>query len=101
MNRAERRKYEKQGVNRKQIMDKYCEELYDQGFRDGMRHVNECVFYMTAYTINYKLGFGEKRLKQIMHDIFNNIDAFRTGHLTKSDYQDIKSQVEKLGVKFV
>lgn len=98
MNRAERRKLEQRGCSKSAIMKKYCDELYDKGFEDGMRHVEEVVFYMTAYTIQYKLGFGNKRLCRIMGDIFNNIDAFRTGHLSKSDFATIKEQMNKLGV---
>ena len=45
-------------------MDKYREEIYEKGFKDGMRHVEECMFYMTAYTIQYKLSLGAKRLKK-------------------------------------
>lgn len=79
-------------------MKKYCDELYDKGFGDGMRHVEEVVFYMTAYTIQYKLGFGNKRLCRIMSDIFNNIDSFRTGHLSKTDFVTIKREMNKLGI---
>ena len=80
------------------------EYLYEKGFKDGMRHVEECVFYMTAYTLYYKLNWdnlksGEKKLRQIMYDIFNNIDAFRTGHLTRSDYEEIKEQIKKMKVE--
>lgn len=104
MNRSERRRLERQGYNKKAIMDKYSEELYEKGFKDGMRHVEECVFYMTAYTLYYKLNWdnlksGEKKLRQIMYDIFNNIDAFRTGHLTRSDYEEIKEQIKKMKVE--
>lgn len=99
MNRQERRRLEKKGVNKRVIMDKYREELYEKGFKDGMRHVEECVFYMTAYTIQYKLKFGSKRLKQIMYDIFNNIDGFRTGHLSRADYETIKEEIKKMGVE--
>ena len=98
MNRTERRKLEQKGYNKSTIMKKYCDELYDKGFGDGMRHVQEVIFYMTAYTINYKLGFGNKRLCKIMGDIFYNIDAFRTGHLSKTDFANIKEEMNKLGV---
>ena len=90
MNRLERRKLEQKGYSKAVVMKQYCDELYDRAFNDGMKHVEDVVFYMTAYTIQYKLGFGNKRLCRIMHDIFNNIDAFRTGHLTKSDFATIK-----------
>ena len=99
MNREERRRALKNGVNFKTVIDKSLSDEYDRGFNDGMKHVEDVVFYMTAYTIQYKLGFGNKRLCRIMHDIFNNIDAFRTGHLTKSDFATIKEEMNKLGVR--
>lgn len=45
----------------------------------------------TAYTLRYVCGFGKKRLPEIMHRILNNIDSFRTGHLTLEDcIQELK-----------
>lgn len=101
MNRQERRKLERKGVNKKVIMDTWSKDNYDRGFSDGMRFVEEAVCIMTAYTLNYKLGFGRKRLTKIMYDIFNNIDSFRTGHLTRDDFDTIKSEMSKLGIKYV
>lgn len=99
MNRAERRRLAGKGVPEKDITALRLNEAYQKGIKDGMQESVEIVFYMTAYTINYKLGFGAKRLQQIMYDIYNNIDAFRTGHLSKVDYEEIKRQMHKLGVK--
>lgn len=98
MNRSERRKYSKLGVSKKTIMDKTLSDVYEQGVKDGMKSVTEIVFYMAAYTINYKLGFGKERLQKIMKEIYNNIDAYRTKHLTPSDYNTIVSEMNKLGV---
>lgn len=89
----------KQGISNKAIMDRTLSESYTAGYKEGMKAVSEIVYYMAAYTINYKLGFGRKRLQRIMHDIYNNIDAYRTGHLTTSDYDVIKSEMNKLGIK--
>lgn len=89
----------KQGISNKAIMDRTLSESYTAGYKEGMKAVSEIVYYMAAYTINYKLGFGRKRLQKIMHDIYNNIDAYRTGHLTTSDYDVIKSEMNKLGIK--
>lgn len=98
MNRSERRKYSKLGVSNKMIMDKTLSDVYEQGVKDGMKSVTEIVFYMAAYTINYKLGFGKERLPKIMEEIYSNIDAYRTKHLTPSDYNTIVSEMNKLGV---
>ena len=99
MNRQERRRAEKVGMNKKQIMDRTLTDAYEAGFIAGMKQVVEITFYMVAYTLNYKLGFGRKRLQEIMKAIYNNIDAYRTGHLEVSDYDTIKADIEKLGVK--
>lgn len=98
MNRSERRKYSKLGVSNKTIMDKTLSDTYEQGYKAGMKSVSDIVFYMTAYTINYKLGFGKERLPKIMKEIYSNIDAYRTKHLTPSDYNTIVSEMNKLGV---
>lgn len=90
---------QRNGLTNNDIRSIETEKVYQKGFKDGMQQSIEIVFYMTAYTINYKLGFGNKRLTEIMYAIYNNIDAFRTGHLEKIDYADIKAQMNKLGVK--
>lgn len=99
MNRQERRRAEKVGMNKKQIMDRTLSDTYEAGFKSGMKHVIDITFYMVAYTLNYKLGFGRKRLQEIMYSIYDNIDAYRTGHLTVDDFDTIKADIEKLGVK--
>lgn len=102
MNRNERRKLQKQGVSQKYIMDKTLSDLYEKGYKDGMKAVSEIVFYMTAYTLQYKLEFGKKRLQSIMKAVYGNIDAYRTNHLNTQDYETIKSEMEnKYGVKIV
>ena len=74
------------------------EEAFRNGFKAGMLEAVDIIFYMTAYTLNYKLDFGRKRLHRIMKDIYNNIDAFRTGHLQTEDFDTIKKQMQDLGV---
>lgn len=98
MNRAERRKYRTLGVSNKAIMDKTLSDMYEQGVKDGMRMCEEIVFYMTAYSIQLEFNLGKKRLQRAMRRVFDNIDAFRTGHLNSSDYDVIKSEINKMGV---
>lgn len=44
-----------------------------------------------AYTLRYVCGFGKKRLPEVMARIWNNVDAFRTGHISIDDcIQDLK-----------
>ena len=100
MNRAERRRLEKNGVNKGTIMKQYGEEAFEAGRKAGMKEATEIIFYMTAWTIQYKLGFGRKRLQTIMWQIFNNIDCFRTGHLYPDDFPKIKEEMqEKYGIR--
>ena len=44
MNRAERRRAEKQGYNHKTIMDKTLSDTYESGYKAGMKAVTEIVF---------------------------------------------------------
>lgn len=99
MNRQERRKLARQGASEDYIEKRRRDEEYDKAFDDGMLKAIEITFYMTAYTLNYKLGFGRKRLVQTMEWIYNNIDAFRTGHLSRFDFDTIKKEIEDMGVR--
>lgn len=100
MNREERRKRERSGMSKASIMEQYRKEAYEEGYAHGMESVIEITFYLTAYTIQYKLDFGRERLQRIMKAIYNNIDAFRTGHLTPDDFDTIVEEMtEKYGIK--
>lgn len=96
MNRARRREYERK-YGKEFTMQKYREEAVEAGAKQGARTAIDMIMYMTAYTINYKLGFGKKRLGRIMYHIIDNIDAYNTGHLTHEDYVEIKKEMNKLG----
>lgn len=50
-----------------------------------------------AYTLNYACGFGKKRLPQIMQRIWNNIDSFKSGHLS---LEDCIEELSKAGIEF-
>ena len=96
MNRKERRNMEKKyGPNF--AMQKYREEIKEEGIQQGMRMAIEIILYMTCYTLNYKLGLGRKRLPEIMYHIVDNVDAYNTGHLTPEDFIEIKKQMNGLG----
>ena len=100
INRAKRREYEKK-YGKDFTMKKYREEAVSAGAKEGARTAIDMIMYMTAYTINYKLGFGKKRLGRIMYHIMDNIDAYNTGHLTHEDYIEIKKQMNELGFSTV
>lgn len=50
-----------------------------------------------AYTLNYVCGFGKKRLPEVMQRIWNNVDSFKTGHLS---IEDCIEELKKNGVEF-
>lgn len=96
MNRKERREYERK-YGKTFTMQKYREEAYEQGAVHASKTAIEVILYMTAYTLNYKLGLGKKRLPRIMAQILDNIDAYNTGHLVHEDYIEIKKMMKELG----
>lgn len=99
MNRAERRRQERK-YGKAVAMQRYRDEAFELGRQCGQREDLEVILYMTAYTIQYKLGFGKQRLTQIMYHIMDNIEAFKTGHLNHADFVEIKDSINKLGIKF-
>ena len=98
INRSERRRLSNRGLSDRDIRTIELEKARQRGFKEGQLEAIEIIFYMTAYTINYKLGFGAKRLQKIMREIYDNIDSFRTGHLYQEDYPEIKKQMNELGI---
>jgi len=48
-----------------------------------------------AYTLNYKYGFGKKRLPGVMEEIMKTFDCFTSGHL---NVEDCKSELDRAGV---
>ena len=96
MNRQKRREYERK-YGKDFAMQKYRDEAIETGAKQGAKTAIDMIMYMTAYTINYKLGFGKKRLQRIMYHIIDNIDAYNTGHLTHTDYKTIIQEMNKLG----
>ena len=38
-----------------------------------------------AYTLSYVCGLGKKRLPEVMWRIWNNVDCFKSGHLSLDD----------------
>ena len=86
------------GVSPQTIMERYRKEAYDAGWHDGMNHELEITFNILSYTLTYKTGYSKKRIKQLLHDLYFNIEAFRTNHLTPQDYDTICKDLEKDGI---
>lgn len=104
MNRATRRKRMKESLKTTSkenataiVNQRYRQELEDYWKHQGRLETIQVILYMSAYTINYKLGFGKKRLLRIMHQIIENIDAYGSGHLTSGDYKEIVKMMNDLG----
>lgn len=76
------------------IREKEMKDVYEKKIEDFV----DVMIVMTAYTLNLE-GYGKKRLPKIMERVLNNIDAFRTGHLMPEDFDVIKDEIKKLGVK--
>lgn len=94
MNRAERRKQEQKGISKAHIMQTYREEAYSEGYKRGMQDVVDITFYMVAYTLSYAIeDISKEKLQDLCRRIYNNIDAYRTGHLTPQDYDTIVEQM--------
>ena len=98
MNREERRRQERLGVSQQSIYQRYREDAYNAGWFDGMRHEVEITFNMLAYTLSYKTGYSTKRLKELLHALYNNIDSYRTNHLTPEDYDIICKELADKGM---
>jgi hypothetical protein len=97
MNRQERRKLErKYGVE--YSMQRYREDTFNTGFKEGVNSTYCVVMNMVAYSLNYKLNLGKKRLPELMKTIADNIDSYRTGQLDAEDYKEIKKIVQNLGI---
>ena len=98
MNRAERRRMERE-YGQAYAMQRYREEVRKEGEQVGVKSAIHVILYMVCYTLNYKLGFGRKRLMRIMGQIIDNIDSYRTGQLDHNDYLEIIKICNKLGFR--
>lgn len=50
-----------------------------------------------AYTLRYVCGLGKKRLPAVMDRIWDNVDAFRTGHIS---IDDCIGELKENGIEF-
>ena len=98
MNRAERRRYSSLGVSNKMIMDKTLSDMYEQGFKDGIKHTYKSVITILFYVIKNHLRISKENYQSLFLRCMENIDAFRTGHLETNDYETIVKEMNKLGV---
>lgn len=57
----------------------------EKEIREALSENVDIMLIAVAYTLRYVCGFGKRKLPEVMHRILNNIDSFRTGHLTLED----------------
>lgn len=67
----------------------------EKEIKEALSENVDIMLIAVAYTLRYVCGFGKKRLPEIMHRILNNIDSFRTGHLT---LEDCIQELKKYGI---
>ena len=93
MNRAERRRYSSLGVSNKMIMDKTLSDMYEQGFKDGIKHTYKAVITILFYVIKNHLRISKENYQSLFLRCMENIDAFRTGQLKPSDVELMKKEI--------
>lgn len=89
--------------NPKQLR-KWVDEVYSEMIMKCQEQTEERILqYLdiysiaVAYTLRYVCGFGKKRLPEVMQRIWNNVDSFKTGHLSINDcVQELKEN----GIEF-
>ena len=93
MDRAELRRLKKAALNSNPIelatwasnFEKSVRNDFEQMYNKDLINAINTYSIATAYTLHYVLGLGKKRLPEVMERIWNNVDAFRTEHLTVED----------------
>ena len=93
MNREERRRYSSLGVSNKMIMDKTLSDMYEQGFKDGIKHTYKAVITILFYVIKNHLRISKENYQSLFLRCMENIDAFRTGQLKPSDVELMKKEI--------
>ena len=93
MNREERRRYSSLGVSNKMIMDKTLSDMYEQGFKDGIKHTYKAVITILFYVIKNHLRISRENYQSLFLRCMENIDAFRTGQLKPSDIDLMKQEI--------
>lgn len=103
MNRSELKRLKKAASSSNPIELGMWASSFEQGIRQEFeqRYQNELIDSIetyslaTAYTLHYVLNLGKKRLPEVMERIWNNVDSFRTGHLSPLDCME---ELEQYGI---
>ncbi len=83
---------------------KWVDEVYqemmmkcEEKTQERMMEYLDIYSIAVAFTLRYVCGFGKKRLPLVMERIWNNVDAFRTGHLS---LEDCITELKENGIEF-
>lgn len=84
---------------RKWVDDVYSDMLNKCEVKTQQRILQYLDLYSiaVAYTLHYVCGFGKKRLPEVMQRIWNNVDSFKTGHLS---IDDCIQELRENGIEF-
>lgn len=64
-----------------------------KAFEEEKAECIDTMFTMTAWVLNYKCGFGSKRLKEVMDSIIEHFGYFIDGTLSKEDFGEIQKEL--------
>lgn len=104
MNRAKRRELAKR-INTPDKLEKIVQQMTLERTKDLKEEYHQkLVGYVEVFVVMmcYVLDAEEidkERIPEIASRVLFNIDSFRTGELTPSDYDVIKKEIEEMGVK--
>ena len=74
-------------------MDKTLSDMYEQGFKDGIKHTYKAVITILFYVIKNHLRISKENYQSLFLRCMENIDAFRTGQLKPSDIDLMKQEI--------
>ena len=104
MNRQKRRELAKR-INTPQKLERLVDEYTKESINEIKKDYNhKLVNYIEVFVVMmcYVLDSEEikkEQIPQIASRVLFNIDSFRTGELTREDYQIIKKQIQDMGVE--
>ena len=97
LNRAGRRALENNGASKSQAMQKYRQDIFNTGYQHGYAQAKldaeEILYYMFAYTFQYKFSLTKEQLQDALTGTIQNIESYATGQLTKQDFDDIRNKI--------
>ena len=99
MNREGRRALEKKGTSKSEAMNRYRKDIFNTGYQHGYAQAKldaeEILYYMFAYTFQYKFNLTKEQLQDAMTGTIQNIESYATGQLTKQDFDDIRKMLKE------